>query len=380
MNSRERLLITLQGEIPDRVPVSFFVQEEFLSWYYPLRPEARRLEEAVDCARELDFDVMVRSKAFERPHFMKKSFPNWRLDYHEKIEEDNLYAIFEICTPGGILRQLEVGPNLERTGSGIHRSICEYLIKDQGDFEIFRKYVPKIDNDTINEMKQFGMHSRKVIGETGICVPWGWAGVYNQAANYRNIQDLMMDAYTDPDLYNSYMQMITDMEIEFNSILADQTIDGIGIQGNIANSGMVGKDFFDTYIMPYEKLLVDSISSKNKFTIYHNCGKAKVLRQSYVDMGLTAWETLADVPQGDNSLSDSKIEVGTELVLIGNIDQVKFLKVATREQVSKKVEEIVNTGKPGGRYIFAASDFLEKDTPIENIKEAIATAKVFGRY
>src|SRR5450756_742719 len=107
MNSRERLLITLQGEIPDRVPVSFFVQEEFLSWYYPLRPEARRLEEAVDCARELDFDVMVRSKAFERPHFMKKSFPNWRLDYHEKIEEDNLYAIFEICTSGGILRQLE---------------------------------------------------------------------------------------------------------------------------------------------------------------------------------------------------------------------------------------------------------------------------------
>ena len=32
MNSRERLLTTLRGEIPDRVPVSPFVQDEYLAY------------------------------------------------------------------------------------------------------------------------------------------------------------------------------------------------------------------------------------------------------------------------------------------------------------------------------------------------------------
>lgn len=46
----------------------------------------RRLEEAVYCASELKFDVMVRSKDFETPHFMRKSFPNWELDNYERVE------------------------------------------------------------------------------------------------------------------------------------------------------------------------------------------------------------------------------------------------------------------------------------------------------
>ena len=32
MTSRERLLTVLSGNIPDRVPAGFFIQEEYLSW------------------------------------------------------------------------------------------------------------------------------------------------------------------------------------------------------------------------------------------------------------------------------------------------------------------------------------------------------------
>lgn len=380
MTSRERLLSVLGGEIPDRVPVSFFVQEEFLSWYYLSREKIRRLEEAVDCARELDFDIMVRSKDFEIPHFMKKSFTNWELNRYERVEGDNLYLVFEINTPLGMLKQVEVGPHINRGGSGIHRATCEYLIKDERDFEIFCKYMPKLDNETICEMESFTRHAMEYLGDTGIFVPWGWSGVYNQASVYRNNQDLMMDPYINPEFYSAYMEKITVLEIEYNSVLANFLPDCIGIQGNIANSDMVGKEFFDTYILPYEKRLVEAINSNGVFTVYHNCGKAKVLQKSYVDMGLTAWETLACEPQGDNSLGESKKNVGDKLVLIGNLDQVNFLKVAKTIEIEKKVAEIIYTGKPGGRYIFAGSDFLERDTPIENIVTAIETVKKYGCY
>lgn len=380
MTSRERLIAVLKGEIPDRVPVSFFVQEEFLSFYYPDRDKIRRLEEAVDCARELKFDLMVRSKNFETPHFMKKSFPNWDLNRYEIADGDNLYNVFEVNTPEGMLKQVEVGPNIKRGISGIHRSTCEYLIKDEKDFELFVKYIPGLDNDTVKEMEAYTKYALEFLGDTGIFVPWGWAGVYNQAAVYRNIQDLMIDPYINADFYIAYMEKITEMEIEFNTALAGFLPDGIGVQGNIANSGMVGKEFFDTHILPYEKRLVEAISSNNVFTVYHNCGKAKVLQKSYTGMGLTAWETVASEPQGDNSLDEAKKNVGDKLVLIGNLDQVDFLKTAVKKAIEEKVEELINIGKPGGKYIFAGSDFLEKDTPIDNIITAIEAAKRHGVY
>ncbi len=39
LTARERLLLVLSGQIPDRVPVSPFVQDEYLSYFYPKKTE-----------------------------------------------------------------------------------------------------------------------------------------------------------------------------------------------------------------------------------------------------------------------------------------------------------------------------------------------------
>ena len=168
--------------------------------------------------------------------------------------------------------------------------------------------------------------------------------------------------------------------IQFDTLLASENKDAVGIQGNIANSGVIGNDFFQKYIYDYEKKHADAIHQAGSFTVYHNCGKAKVLQKSYVKMGLTAWETIAEDPQGDSNLAEAKRDVGGEIVLIGNIDQVNFIKQASIEEIRTGAEEIVHIGKTGGKYIFACSDFLEKDTPLENVKAAIDAAKACGAY
>jgi uroporphyrinogen-III decarboxylase len=65
---------------------------------------------------------------------------------------------------------------------------------------------------------------------------------------------------------------------------------------------------------------------------------------------------------------------------LGNLDQIRFLKSATPEQVDAATREIVRIGKPGGRYLFAASDFLEKNTPIQNVKAMLDAAREEGVY
>lgn len=380
MTGRERILSVLRGDIPDRVPVGLFVQEEYLGWFFPNKKVIDRVTDAVECARILGFDLITRDRKFETPYFMKKSFKNWEVDEKIKRDKGMLYRTIDITTPDRTLKQVEAGPYDQKTVSGIHFSTVKYLIEDEGDFEIFQKYVPELDSKTISEMKERANFSKELIGNLGIAAPWGWGGVFNQAATYRNIQNILMDAYLNQDFYRAYMEKMTELIMKSNEALADTNFECIGIQGNIANSGVVGPDFFNKYILPYEKQLIKTIHDAGKFTLYHNCGKARVLQKSYVKMGLDMWETVAGSPQGDNDLGEAKELIGDKITISGNLDQVNFIKTASLEEIEQKVSELIHIGKPGGRYIFAASDFLEKGTPLENVKKVIEIAKREGRY
>ncbi len=152
------------------------------------------------------------------------------------------------------------------------------------------------------------------------------------------------------------------------------------IPGNIANGAIFGSDFFSNYIEPYEKTIIDAIHSHGAHTIYHNCGMARERYPNYKRMGFTVWETDSEEPVGDSTLQDAKNYFGDSMCLLGNLDQVHFLKTASTQEVAGKTREIMEIGKPGGFYIFSTSDFLEKGTPIENIKAMIKSAKEAGKY
>ena len=97
-------------------------------------------------------------------------------------------------------------------------------------------------------------------------------------------------------------------------------------------------------------------------------------------MGFTVWETVSEAPVGDNTLADAKSFFGESMCLLGNLDQIEFLKTASPEAVEDRTRSVVETGRPGGHYIFSTSDFLEKGTPIDNVKTMISAAKEAGRY
>ena len=101
---------------------------------------------------------------------------------------------------------------------------------------------------------------------------------------------------------------------------------------------------------------------------------------AYKKLGMEVWETISESPQGDNKLADAKKYFGNDLILFGNFDQVHFLKEASSEEVEKKAYEVMMTGKEGGHYIFACSDYLETGTPLENVKALLRGARAASKY
>src|SRR5271169_4258623 len=119
MTSRERLLITLRGQQADRVPVAPFVEEEYLSFYYPHKAKVDRLIDAVELAHELDFDLMAKHRAVEHPPFFRRSRPNWEVRRTQRHGDGMITHKLEIVTPVRTLVQEETGPDGGAATSGV---------------------------------------------------------------------------------------------------------------------------------------------------------------------------------------------------------------------------------------------------------------------
>ena len=380
ISPKERLQLVLSGQLPDRVPVSPFVQDEYLSVYYPQKEKVHRVYDAVEMSRELEFDLIAKPRDFEHPYFLQKSYPNWELREERDVRDGQIIVKRSIKTPNRTLTEVQLGPDAGAASAGVHLSTQEYFLKTKEDIEAFIEYMPEIDSETIEKMNTVTAQWRKALGEDGIAAPWGWCGVFNMVSEYRNIESLMMDTYDEPELYHALMTKLSERMVVYNANLAQTSVECVGIQGNIANGAIFSADYFAEHIEPYEKPVIDAIHAHGAHSIYHNCGAARQLYPSYKRMGFTVWETVSENPLGDNTLQDAKNFFGDAMCLLGNLDQVDFLKTASPEEVADKTRTIVETGKPGGHYIFSTSDFLEKGTPIENVKAMVTAGKAAGTY
>ncbi len=97
MTSRERILAVLKGQIPDRVPIAPFIQQEFMADYFK-RSDTDRLIDACICADELGFDLITKQNSNTKPYFLKKSFPNWEINEKKVVENGNYLKITTITT------------------------------------------------------------------------------------------------------------------------------------------------------------------------------------------------------------------------------------------------------------------------------------------
>ena len=67
--------------------------------------------------------------------------------------------------------------------------------------------------------------AKKEIGDLGISCPWAMGGVYNLASTYINVQDMMVDALSEEDYYEDYMNFFADLVASDHEIFVDSQFD-----------------------------------------------------------------------------------------------------------------------------------------------------------
>lgn len=388
MNSRERLLKTIEGKITDRVPVSLFIHDEgnFLMQVYddldmndPLGCKFK----LIDFLRELGTDIHLRMIHGMLPKNIcygglnVESANNWEVSSKEYKHGKTLVKSYEIKTPKRKFYQefsiSEIAP-----GTVVH-NCTKKPIKDLKDLETAIEFEPSLDKEYIKELSSMVIAVKEYLKDDGITSIWAPGGSFNAASSLIDLDILYSIFLTDRSFFEKLMDFCIKRTFPVIEAMCNSGVDVINIGGNVPG-GFLGKKIYDEYILPYERKYIDFIKSFGIKTLYHNCGQAMGLIDSYKDLESDIVEPFSPPPLGDGDLKKVKELYGSKFTIIGNIDQINIIKDGTIDLVRKVTRETVEIGKTGGNFILQNADYLDYGTPVENVKAYVETGIAYGRY
>lgn len=360
---------------------------------YPELPGIDRLrehpeEELEYCRRIVEFCKEVGADLTLRPNWHRppaiwmgitpESSPNWQVYITTSHEGENTYEILEIRTPRGELRQVKKKCWL--TPKFYTEANIEHAIKNERDLDLLIEYEPKPDDSIYEWMAVRLRPLQELVGEEGVFIPWIGCGPFNTASYLRRLEDLLMDAYINPDFYHRFLEYCVQRNLRYALPACAIKPDMIAIGGNAAGADLVSKQYFDEFILPYEKRYIQEIQGTGVPVLYHNCGYIMTLLESYVDMGLAAVESFAPPPLADGDIGEAKRRIGDQVILMGGIDHKNLLEGGTVDEVREITRKVVEDGKPGGMFILSQADYLEENCKLENIEAMVETAIKCGKY
>ncbi len=198
----------------------------------------------------------------------------------------------------------------------------------------------------------------------------GWIeGPCAEAADLRGINRLMLDFYDDPAFVRDLFEFVLEMELNFARAQLEAGAELIGV-GDAAAS-LIGPRFYEEFVLPYERRMMDALHGMGAKIRLHICGNIRPILRQIATLGCEMVDVDWMVP-----LDVARQEMGPAQVLAGNIDPVKTLREGTPASITAAIAECHRQAGP--RYVIAAGCEVPRDTPAENVAALAAYAKQSG--
>jgi uroporphyrinogen decarboxylase len=373
MNSKERLLLALMKQKPDRLPVTVhqwqqFHLDNFMNGIDPLT--AFKIT-GMDAAIQY-FEAMGQFWIPNAERYVVQT-PEWQEEIQILKNDPKDKILFHVIhTPEGILTY-KTGGNSTTTW------ILEYLIKKHDDIDLIEKYMPvaKLNKDNI-------VKAYNEVGDAGILRGFVWgdqAGCWQHACCLMSAEQLIIEAMDNPDWVHKLLRILLAKKMRFiYESLKGAKFDLIETGGGASSDTLISPSMHKEFCMPYDRKIHDALHEIGHISTYHTCGGMMNILDLIVANGTDASETLSPCGTGGNITDPEKVRkvFSGKTAMIGGMDQFNILTTGTTKQIHNEVKRLFEGfGKDGG-YIMSASDhFFE--VPVENLT-AYAQAAEECRY
>jgi uroporphyrinogen decarboxylase len=173
--------------------------------------------------------------------------------------------------------------------------------------------------------------------------------------NGAGMEELSLRMLEEPESVEADIEAKLNMMLDLTEKLVPSGLDGQFLGSDYCfNTGpFLPLPWFDRFVTPYLKRLIDGYRSMGIYVIKHTDGNIMPIIDRLVDARPHALHSLD--PQGGVDIAEVKRLYGDRICLCGNVN-CGLMDTGTDEQVVESARYALKHGMPGGSYVFATSN------------------------
>lgn len=359
MNSRERILTTLEHKEADRVPID--------SW---LAPEvAEVLIDAMDL--DLGKDPFALSKA---------------------LGNDLLYSMVGFCDGFSSIFKEErrIGDNLYMCPFGIkwrkksqtYGSYCEFVEHPLKNIKDYDNYAWP---DPMEIYKaEFDLY-KKLLKEEGkeYAILGGCACTMFEASWYlRGLEEFLTDLYLNRDFAIELLDKTMDISLRISKRLVKMGVDIIWWGDDLSDERgpLIDPKLFRELIKPRYLQMMDEVKKINKDVkvAFHCDGALEWILDDFADIG---FDIINPVQPDANDVASIKKKYGKRFTFWGDVDTRRVMTKGTFADVAEEVKRCISVLSPGGGHILCTNHTVQASPrAVDNVIAYYHVADKFRDY
>ena len=382
MNPRERVMLALNHQEPDRIPidlgatiVSSIARESYIRLKQLLGLPVEEIK-MLDYVQQLPYVDEALLKRFD-VDFRMVQLPAATAPGLNIFEEGNYYAFIDRW--GAKLHMPKEG--------GLYFDWVDFPIKEPTLAVLDAYHWPRPDPPELND--RLAEEARSLYENTdyalvGSAVIGG--GIFEQPARTMGLENFMMALVSEPQFADRLMEQITDIYIESCNNYLDKVGKYLAVftfWDDLAGQDgwLIRPELYRKMIKPKQRRLVEAIKKKTDAKLfYHSCGATRGLIPDLIELG---FDILNPVQVSARGMDTRKLkqDFGRDIVFWGGgVDTQFVLPFGSPVQVADEVRRRIDDLAPGGGFVFAAVHNIQAFVPPENIVVLFDTALKYGGY
>lgn len=360
MTSKERVLLTLSHQEPDRVPLYSMFTPEFagrLQKYLGLSQTftpAHQMGEKYDIEVALGLDIIQYSVGIVNSYFAS--------------QKDEY-----ICEWGIKWKQTEYET---RFGKGKYAEMIEQPLSDDSKV---KDYVPPDPHR--EELYQPLQYVLDTYGKEFCIMGAAVCTIFEGAWYLRGMERLLIDIVENEELANYILDIPFKYHLEIAKKLTRMGVDMIWLGDDVgAQEGMlISPQLWRKYLKPRMVTICQELKKIRPSVkiAYHSDGNIYPIIDELIEIGV---DLLNPIQPESMDPAYLKKRYGDRLSLWGAIDVQHTLPFGTLEEVKKETLQKIKVMAPGGGFIISPSQIVQLDTPLDNFLTFLDTVKKFGKY
>lgn len=247
-------------------------------------------------------------------------------------------------------------------------NITGRLVSDFASVEALS--IPTLDRGRVQEYLKANQLSAQQITDKPLFA--GCIGPFSLAGRLFDMSEMMMALYIEPETIRLLLEKCTAFIMDYIRALKATGANGVIIAEPAA--GLVSNDDCSAFSSYYIKQLVEELQDDHFMIVLHNCGNMGHCTPAMVETGAAAlhFGNKADMVE---ALKASP----ADLLVMGNIDPVGILKMATPERVKQETLELLQQTAEWRNFVLSTGCDVPPLIPMENIEAFYEALSEFNK-